>query len=149
MNTNPAWDEFPVCLKLRIDWSELDYFGHVNNVSFFKYIQSSRVYYWDQIGLTVYHKETGLGPMLASCQCTFKAPLYYPGEIRIFSRLAFIRNTSFSIEHIIVDAEGNTAAEAQDIMVMYDFHKNQKTPFPDFLRKSIEKLEGRTFPAQE
>jgi acyl-CoA thioester hydrolase len=31
--------QFPVKLQLRLDWSELDYFGHVNNVSFFKYIR--------------------------------------------------------------------------------------------------------------
>ena len=62
---------FPVKLELRIDWSELDYFGHVNNVSFFKYIQAARVNYWDQIGLTKSHLETHIGPMLASCKCDF------------------------------------------------------------------------------
>ncbi len=25
--------------RIRIDWSELDLFGHVNNVTFFKYIK--------------------------------------------------------------------------------------------------------------
>lgn len=136
--------DFSVELKLRIDWSELDYFGHVNNVSFFKYIQASRVHYWDKIGLTKSHKETNIGPLLASCQCDFKQPLYYPGEISILSRVEFIKNTSFSICHRIINNKGQIAAEAQDIMVMFDFNKNEKTPFPKVLKDKIKEIENQT-----
>lgn len=135
----------PIKLSLRIDWSELDYFGHVNNVSFFKYIQAARVNYWDQVGLTQSHRETNIGPMLASCKCDFRQPLFYPGQVVIESRVEFIKNTSFSICHRILNDKGEVAAEAQDIMVMYDFNKNEKIKFPDALRKKIEALEQRLF----
>jgi acyl-CoA thioester hydrolase len=137
--------DFPVELKLRIDWSELDYFGHVNNVSFFKYIQASRVNYWDNIGLTKSHRKTNIGPMLASCKCDFKQPLFYPGEIIIHSRVDLIKNTSFSICHRILNDKGQIAAEAQDIMVMFDFNKNEKIIFPKELKEKIEKLERKIF----
>ncbi|GCD76961.1 thioesterase [Thermaurantimonas aggregans] len=136
---------FSVELILRIDWSELDYFGHVNNVSFFKYIQASRVNYWDKIGLTEFHRKTNIGPMLASCKCDFKQPLFYPGQIKILSRVDFIKNTSFSICHRIIDDKGQIAAEAQDIMVMFDFNQNKKIAFPDDLKKKIERLENIKF----
>jgi len=136
---------FPIKLKLRIDWSELDYFGHVNNVSFFKYIQASRVNYWDNIGLTQSHRETNIGPMLVSCKCDFKKPLFYPGEITIHSRVEFIKNTSFSICHKIIDEKGEIAADAQDVMVMFDFTQNEKVVFPKYLREIIEKLESKIF----
>jgi len=138
-------NDFPVKLRLRIDWSELDYFGHVNNVSFFKYIQSARVNYWDNIGLTKFHIETNKGPLLASCKCDFKQVLHYPGDITIISRVDFIKNTSFSICHRILNNKGEIAAEAQDIMVMFDFEKNEKIPFPIELKTKIEKLEGKAF----
>lgn len=136
---------FPVKLQLRIDWSELDYFGHVNNVAFFKFIQAARVNYWDQIGLTQSHRETNIGPMLASCKCDFKQPLFYPGEITLLTRVAFIKNTSFSFAHSILNEKGELAAEAQDVMVMFDFNKNEKVIFPNHLRAKMEKLESRTF----
>lgn len=144
MDRSPE-QHFTVALKLRIDWSELDYFGHVNNVSFFKYIQASRVNYWDQVGLTASHRATNIGPMLASSKCDFKRPLFYPGNIDILSRVEFIGNTSFSIVHRILDDQGEVAAEAQDVMVMFDFNKNEKIPFPPDLRSKIEALEKRTF----
>ena len=137
--------DFPVELKLRIDWSELDYFGHVNNVSFFKYIQASRVNYWDQIGLTKFNRDTNVGPILASCKCDFKQPLFYPGQVRILSRVDFIKNTSFSICHRMLDDKGQITAEAQDVMVLFDFNKNEKIPFSKELKDKIEQLEGRTF----
>lgn len=136
---------FHVKLQLRIDWSELDYFGHVNNVSFFKYIQTSRVNYWDRIGLTESHRATNIGPMLASCRCDFKRPLLYPGEITLCARLAFIKNTSFSIAHQILNHAGQIAAEASDVMVIYDFNRNEKVAFPGELRQKIEEIEGRQF----
>src|SRR4051812_11214842 len=90
-------------LILRIDWSEMDLFGHVNNVSFFKYIQAARVNYWEKIGLTQHHNSNNKGPMLASAACRFKQPLFYPGSVMIRSRLGFIKTTSFSIEHLLLN----------------------------------------------
>ena len=31
-------------ISLRIDWSELDLFGHVNNIAFHKYAQTARLH---------------------------------------------------------------------------------------------------------
>ncbi len=136
---------FPSTLTLRIDWSELDYFGHVNNVSFFKYIQAARVHYWDMVGITQTHRETNMGPMLVSCKCDFKQPLFFPGNVTIRSRVEFIKNTSFGINHQLVDDKGTIAAEAQDVMVLFDFNKNEKVLFSPALKAVIEKLEGKPF----
>lgn len=138
-------DIFPVKLPLRIDWSEMDLFGHVNNVSFMKYVQAARVNYWEQIGLYSHFAATNIGPMLASTACQFKKPLFYPGNIMVQSRMAFIKTSSFGIHHQILDSDGAIAATAEDVMVLYDFTKNEKVTFPDTLRKTVETLEGRGF----
>ena len=38
-------------LELRIDWSELDLLGHVNNVSIVKYCQAARIIFVTAVGL--------------------------------------------------------------------------------------------------
>lgn len=134
---------FSTKLPLRIDWSEMDLFGHVNNVSFFKYIQASRVNYWEKIGLTRMHRETNIGPMLASTSCRFKRPLFYPGNIVVQARVDYIRNSSFCIQHQILNEKGEVAAEAEDIVVMFDFNKKEKVSFPAELRVVVEELEKR------
>lgn len=136
---------YPISLSLRIDWSDLDYFAHVNNVAFYRYIQAARVNYWDTIGLTQSHRETNIGPLLASCKCDFKKPLFYPGQVQIRSSVNFIKTTSFGIQHQLLNEKGDLAAEANDVLVMYDFNKNKKIPITASLIKEIEKMEGRIF----
>lgn len=132
-------------LELRIDWSELDLFGHVNNVAFFKYIQAARVNYWEISGLDHLFKDSNHGPILASCHCNFKLPLFYPGSVKVETHCAYIKNTSFSFQHIIYNDNGEIAAEATDIIVMYDFNENVKMPFPPAIKSKFEAIEQKSF----
>lgn len=133
---------YPVKLNIRIDWSELDLFGHVNNLEFLKYVQAARVSYWEHIDLYKYFRETNIGPVLASVNCVFKKPLYYPGTVTITCGLRFIKNSSFGLYHRIIDDKGEVAAEAEDVMVLYDFNKNEKALFPEWMRQNIQTLEA-------
>lgn len=130
-------------LVLRIDWSEMDLFGHVNNVSFSKYVQASRVNYWELTGLTELHDRHKLGPMLASTGIRFRKPLFYPGQITIAARIGFVKNTSFSIEHVIINSDNEIVAEAEDIVVLFDFNKGEKSPLPASLIEDMERTEKR------
>jgi acyl-CoA thioester hydrolase len=107
-----------------------------------KYIQTARTNYWDHAGiLTVPRQEEG--PILASTTCRFLKPLVYPGEITLLSRLESLGNTSFGIHHRILDQHGEVAANAHDIIVMFDYINNVKIPVNNTIRAAFEKLEGR------
>jgi acyl-CoA thioester hydrolase len=138
-------DNFHVKLPLRIDWSEMDLFGHVNNVAYFKYIQASRVNYWEVSMLTKLFDEQKIGPILLSTGCQFIKPLFYPGNIIVESRIEFIKNTSFGIHHRILNDQGEISAEAHDVIVTYDFNKNEKVPVSEEFRTSTGIIEGRKF----
>jgi acyl-CoA thioester hydrolase len=138
-------NNFPIELKLRIDWSELDLFGHVNNVMFFKYIQASRVNYWESCNLLKHYTDEQIGPMLLSCNCQFKKPLFFPGNILVKTRMEFIKNTSFGLHHQILNETNELVAEANDVMVMYDYKKCGKVSFPASVRATVEKLENKVF----
>lgn len=136
---------FPLQLTIRIDWSELDLFGHVNNVAYFKYIQAARVNYWEQIGLMQLYHEKNRGPIVASTGCQFKKPLFYPGAVTIQTRIEFIKTTSFGIHHQLLDSENTLVAEAHDIAVMFDFKSHSKMIFPNDIKQRIEELEKKAF----
>ncbi|MBK0401558.1 acyl-CoA thioesterase [Adhaeribacter sp. BT258] len=134
-------ENYPVKLNIRLDWSEMDLFGHINNVSYFKYIQASRVNYWDAIGLTQLFKATKTGAILASTNCNFLKGLHYPGEITVQVKLDFVKNTSFGLKHQLLNEHGQVAAEAKDVLVMFDFAKNEKVPIPENIRAQMTRLE--------
>ena len=131
-------------MELRIDWSELDLFGHVNNVAFFKYIQAARVNYWEKSGLDQFFKASNQGPILASCQCNFKFPLFYPGMVKVETHCVYIKNTSFSFQHQLYNDKGDIVAEATDIIVMYDFNENEKMLFPPTIKSKFEAIEQKS-----
>jgi acyl-CoA thioester hydrolase len=125
-------------LELRIDWSEMDMFGHVNNVSFFKYVQAARVNLWPKLGIEATKPPNPLGVMLASCNCTFLKPVFYPGHIRIHTYVEHIGNSSFGFYHRVLNADGDLCAEAHDVMVLYDFAREVKAGITGGMRSRME-----------
>ncbi len=133
---------FNTQLSLRLDWSEMDIFGHINNVMFMKFIQASRVNYWETIGMSQHYKQTGIGPMLVSTSCQFKKPLHYPGNIVLQARVVAVGNTSFTLNHQILNEKGELCATGEDVVVLFDFNKNEKVIIPDNFREEIKKVEN-------
>ncbi len=136
-------ENFSLKLELRIDWSEIDLFGHVNNLSILQYIQSARVNYMEAIGLMPLNSEIKTGPILASTTCQFRKILFYPGNITVYSKVDLIKNTSFRILHEIRNDQDEISAEAHDIIVLYNFDKNSKLLISDQIKKKIEDLGNR------
>lgn len=134
-------------LELPIDWSDIDAFGHVNNLIILKYAQTARVNYLEAIGLMKSQKEEGKGPILASINGQFKKPLFYPGRIRVYSRVSEIRNTSFEMNHHIYNGQNEVAAEVRDIIVYYDFNHETKLIIPESLRSKLQ-MTPISFPEQ-
>src|SRR5688572_15448596 len=134
--------EYNTVLSLRIDWADLDLFGHVNNVVFFRYIQAARVNYCEHIGLTSLNDNDQLSFMVASSQCHFKRPLKYPDSIEVATRAAWLKNTSLQLEYLIRNSEKEIVAEASDVIVVYDHHKKEKVVISEALRNVIREREG-------
>ena len=122
---------------LRIDWSELDAFGHVNNVMFMKYVQAARLNYIETIGLMNLYRTQNIGFMVAETNCQYKKELQYPGNIAINTKLAFVKNTSFSLEHTLANDDRDIVAIAKDVLVVFDFTKKEKCLIPEEIKIKI------------
>lgn len=121
-------------VTIKIDWSDLDVYEHVNNVSIIRYLQTARVNFWELSGLYESYKKTNRGPMLVSTTCNFKKSLFYPGTILIKSRVAYVKNSSFAIEHIILNTEGVVFVQAKDVAVCFDFNTAKTFAVPQEIR---------------
>lgn len=125
-------------LSLRIDWSELDVFGHVNNVAFHKYAQSARLLYVEEIGLMNLYQTKNIGFMVAETNCQFKKELLFPGNIHIETKIEFVKNTSFALEHDMTNDQGELVAIARDVLVVFDFTKKEKCLIPQSIKDKLE-----------
>lgn len=129
-------------MKLRIDWSETDVFGHINNLAIMKYAQAGRVELLEVTGLMNSYAEARKGPIIASVKCQFIRPLFYPGTVSVYSRVESIKNTSFGLHHAICNEKGEIVAEGHDIIVYFDFNTDSKVQIPDEIREKLEKMMG-------
>ncbi|GAA4275354.1 acyl-CoA thioesterase [Aquimarina mytili] len=127
--------DFKLSLKLRIDWSEMDTYQHVNNVNFMKYMQSARVQFWEVTGLSKLYTETKKGPMLVSTKCDFKHPLFFPGNVLIKTKVDYIKNSSFGLHHKLYNDKGILCAEGYDVAVCFDFNIDKTFKITDNLRE--------------
>ncbi len=139
------FSDYNTHIDLKIDWSDLDLFGHVNNVAFFKYIQAARVNYCESIGLTSTNQSNKLSFIVAAINCAFKAPLEYPGSVKVFTRTEWIKNSSLQLTHLLVNNKGQIVAESADVLVVFDYPKKTKTNVPAELKLQIEKIEHKNF----
>lgn len=113
-------------LKLRIDWSELDLFGHVNNVMYAKYMQAARVHFMEELGIMKSYQEQKIGFMVAATSVIYLKPLFYPGEVLIRTHVKEVKNTSFILMHEIYDSKSQLASTGEDVIVYFDFNRNEK-----------------------
>ena len=132
-------------MELRIDWSEIDAFGHVNNLSILKYVQAARVNYLEIIGLMQMQATIKIGQILASTTCQFRKPLFYTGQVTIYTNVDNVKNSSFHVQHQIMNDKKELVAEAQDFIVFYDFNKNAKLNIPNEIKEKIAELEESDF----
>ena len=125
----------------RIDWSDLDILGHVNNLAFSRFFQAARVEYCAHIGLNVYLGMT-TGPILAASRVQFIAQLFFPGNVRVLTRVKKTGGTSIVLEHALYDDGGTLCAYAEDVVVRFDFAEKTKIPLGDEIMEKIAAYEA-------
>lgn len=132
--------DFKLALDLRIDWSDLDTYGHVNNLSILRYLQSGRVQFWEISGFVASYKKQKIGHILVSTNCNFKQPLFYPGTVHVLTKVGYVKNSSFELCHRLYNEDGLLCAEATDIAVCYDFNTNSSLRIPEVIREKMKEL---------
>lgn len=137
--------EFPVVIELPVVWGEMDAFQHVNNVVYFRYMETARIAYFLKMNYLKIMEETGIGPILASTQCRFRYPLTYPDTISVGARVPELDVDRFVMHYRIVShRHKRTAAEGEAVIVSYDYRNQRKAPLPDAVRRYILQLEKRS-----
>lgn len=135
---------FPIVITVPVAWGEMDAFGHVNNIVYFRYFESARIAYLDAIGFRGGADTAGIGPILAATECRFRLPLAYPDTVRVAARTVDVAADRFTMEYRIVsERSGAVAAEGSGTIVAYDYVNSTKATLPNDVRARISDLESR------
>jgi acyl-CoA thioester hydrolase len=135
--------DYPVVIQLPVLWGEMDAYRHVNNVVYFRYLESARLEYFRRLGWFEFERTTGIGPILAATQARFRRPLTYPDTISVGARVVDVQDDRFHLDHRIVShAQQAVVTEGKGTVVTYHHAEHRKVPIPDELRRRIAELEA-------
>lgn len=136
--------EYPVAIRLPVQWGDQDAFGHVNNTVYFRWYESARIAYLEQSGLEAVADAAGLGPILANISCNYRLQLTYPDAVWIGARITRIGKSSMNMEHAIFSERlQQMAAQGDSVIVMFDYQANASCPVPPAAREAISRTEGK------
>ena len=109
---------FPITINIPVAWGDLDHFGHVNNVVYFRYFQDARIAYFKHIGLMAMYNETKKGPILHSTAANFQKELGYPDDIIVGTTASSMRNSSFVLDYKLESKNSGLVATGTSVIVM-------------------------------
>jgi acyl-CoA thioester hydrolase len=68
-------------MQIPIRWGDMDAMNHVNNTSYFRYLETCRIDWMRSIGCQP--DPQGEGPVIVNAFCNFYRQLEYPGDVLI------------------------------------------------------------------
>jgi len=124
-------------MRIAIRWGDMDAMGHVNNVSYFRYLETARIEWLSAAGFVP--DPQGEGFVIINAFCNFLKQLEYPGEIVAKTYAANLGRSSFDSFTTLerADQPGVISAAGGATIVWVDFPQQKSMPFPDRLRDLI------------
>ena len=120
-----------------IRWGDMDAMGHVNNVSYFRFLETVRIDWMNSIGCRP--QPGGEGPIILNAFCTFHRQLVYPGEVLIKMYVSDPGRSTFESWATMErsDAPGLICASGGATTVWVDFVAQKAKPMPDWMRAIV------------
>ena len=124
-------------MTMPIRWGDMDAMGHVNNIMYFRYLETARINWLQTIDAVPDPAKEGI--VIINAFCNFYKQLEYPGDIRLKMYTSDPARTTFETwatmerddqPSVIYAAGGATT-------IWVDFHKQKAIDLPDRIRKIV------------
>jgi acyl-CoA thioester hydrolase len=136
MNQPAADTVFRMPVPLR--WSDLDAFNHVNNARYLTFIEQARIEWLETIGEPWVTDD--YGPVLAQTLLNYTLPIEYPANVFVELFTTKLGNSSVTLGHRIVAADGTLHCDGHAVTVWIDRRSGKSRPLPDGVRRAAALL---------
>ena len=124
-------------LKVRrpISWGEMDAFGHLNNVHYFRYMEDARIAFMHKINFFCFNLQC----IVVKNTCEYFSPVTYPDELITETFVKHIGNTSFIMIYEIKSISKEAlVAKGESVIVCVEPINFTKIELPTEIRKNLE-----------
>jgi acyl-CoA thioester hydrolase len=124
-------------MNIPMRWGDMDAMGHLNNTTYFRYLETIRIDWLRSIGCEL--SPAGEGVVIVNAFCNFYRQLEYPGDVLVKMYVSDLGRSTFESWGTMerADAPGEIYAEGGATTVWVDFPAQKSKPLPDWLRQKL------------
>ena len=127
-------------IPIEVRFRDLDAIGHVNNAVYLTYLEQARLAYW--AALTGRADLRSIDIILARVEIDYRSPVSLGETLDVAVRCVSLRRSSCTLALILTERKsGRLVAEAQNVVVYYDYAAGRSLPIPETLRQRIRELD--------
>ena len=134
-------------VEVAVRWSDMDAYGHVNNVQYLRYLEEARVYAFHEW----FGQERSLledGVLVARTEIDYLAPMtfnYEPALVTLWC--SRISGAAFDIAYVVGQRGSElTFARAESTLVTYELSKGRPRRIAEHERAAMETVLGDPLP---
>lgn len=118
-------------------WGDLDMLGHINNVAYATYFETSRVALLREAGGS--DIDPALSCVVVQANFSYRASATHPSELKVDTTIVRLGNTSMVFRQVLQDRHSDTVySEAEVTLVWIDIESGKPMPIPDYIHRWIE-----------
>ena len=127
--------------RIPIRWGDMDAMGHVNNTTYFRYMEQARIGWFDAlIPEAEPWKSTGI--VIANASCNYKRPLVYPGTVEVKLFVGAPGGSSVPTYYqLYLEGDRHLYADGDAVVVFIDMAKQKPVRIPDPIRERLLRAE--------
>lgn len=130
--------DYPIIYQQQVAWGDMDAFGHVNNVIYYRYMESARIDYMNKLDIL----REDIYTVVASNQCKYMRPVFYPDQLKIGVRVEEVRSSAFRMSYLLwSELQQQVVSTGDAVIVCVDKVEMQKIKIPDNIRKRLIETE--------
>ena len=124
----------------RVRFSDVDVYGHVNNVKYFEYYQEARLAFLDSLGRD--KDEPRIGLVVARLDVDYKRPILFRSDSYVVeSWVTRVGRSSFGLAADIKDGD-LVLSHAEAVMVTFDHATQGSRPLTERERQRLSSVAG-------
>ncbi len=140
-------DKYKHKYQLRVRNFEVDSQGIVHNAIYLEYCETGRVEYIRNLGFKLLPGgvfDNGIKVMVKRNEITYHYPARIDDIVDVYTRVSYIKNSSFCFEHLLINPETNKLyCFNKSIQVNLNSENNTPERIPDKYRKLFTEFEGK------
>jgi len=117
-------------ISVKVRFNEVDMLGVCNNAVYISYFEEARLQYFKELGLIPKEGIFSDGKLffVVRNEINYKDHARFDDELHIYSKISYIKNSSFGFGHLIIKTKGNiVAADGTGVIVCVDTSTRKST----------------------